>query len=278
VASGGFQANLEWLKEYWGEAADNFLVRGTPYAMGRVLRSLLDQGVAAVGDPAQCHAVAIDARAPKFDGGIVTRLDCIPFSIVVDRNAERFYDEGQDVWPKRYAIWGRLVAQRPRQIAYAIFDSKAERLFMPSLFRAIRADTIAELGRALDLDVGRLEATVRTFNAAVAPGTFDSRTLDDCHTVGLTPPKSHWARAVDTAPFFAYPLRPGITFTYLGVRVDEHARVIMHDGTPSANLFAAGEIMSGNILGQGYLAGFGMAMGSVFGRIAGERAAIHAHG
>jgi len=278
VASGGFQANLEWLKEYWGEAADNFLVRGTPYAMGRVLRSLLDQGVAAVGDPAQCHAVAIDARAPKFDGGIVTRLDCIPFSIVVDRNAERFYDEGQDVWPKRYAIWGRLVAQRPRQIAYAIFDSKAERLFMPSLFRPIRADTIAELGRALDLDVGRLEATVRTFNAAVVPGTFDSRTLDDCRTIGLTPPKSHWARVVDTPPFFAYPLRPGITFTYLGVRVDEHARVIMHDGTPSANLFAAGEIMSGNILGQGYLAGFGMAMGSVFGRIAGERAAIHAHG
>ena len=278
VAAGGFQANLEWLKEYWGEAANNFLVRGTPYAMGRVLRSLLDQGVAAVGDPAQCHAVAIDARAPKFDGGIVTRLDCIPFSIVVDRNAERFYDEGQDVWPKRYAIWGRLVAQRPRQIAYAIFDSKAERLFMPSLFRPIRADTIAELGRALDLDVGRLEATVRTFNAAVVPGTFDSRTLDDCRTIGLTPPKSHWARVVDTPPFFAYPLRPGITFTYLGVRVDEHARVIMHDGTPSANLFAAGEIMSGNILGQGYLAGFGMAMGSVFGRIAGERAAIHAHG
>src|SRR4029434_8356390 len=42
AAAGGFQANLEWLKEYWGDAADNFLVRGTPYAKGRVLRSLLD--------------------------------------------------------------------------------------------------------------------------------------------------------------------------------------------------------------------------------------------
>ena len=37
-----------------------------------------------VGDPTQCHAVAVDARAPKFDGGIVTRLDCIPFGIVVN--------------------------------------------------------------------------------------------------------------------------------------------------------------------------------------------------
>jgi tricarballylate dehydrogenase len=278
AAAGGFQANLEWLKEYWGDAANNFLVRGTPYAKGRVLRSLLDQGVAAVGDPTQCHAVAIDARAPKFDGGIVTRLDCIPFSIVVDRNAERFYDEGQDLWPKRYAIWGRLVAQRPEQIAYAIFDSKAEDLFMPSVFRPIQGDTIADLARQLDLDVPRLEATVRAFNDSVRPGTFDSRTRDDCRTVDLDPPKSHWARALDTPPFSAYPLRPGITFTYLGVRVDERARVIMRDGAALPNLFAAGEIMSGNILGQGYLAGFGMAMGSVFGRIAGHEAAAYAHG
>jgi tricarballylate dehydrogenase len=26
-----------------------------------------------IGDPTQCHAVAIDARAPKYDGGIITR-------------------------------------------------------------------------------------------------------------------------------------------------------------------------------------------------------------
>ena len=113
VASGGFQANLSWLKQYWGEAADNFIVRGTPYDKGRMLRVLIDQGVKPVGDPRQCHAVAIDARAPKFDGGIVTRLDCVSFGIVVNKDAKRFYDEGEEFWPKRYAIWGRLVAQQP---------------------------------------------------------------------------------------------------------------------------------------------------------------------
>ena len=112
-----------------------------------MLKDLLDQGVAPVGDATQCHAVAIDARAPKFDGGIVTRLDCVPFSIVVDRDGQRFYDEGEDVWPKRYAIWGRLVAQQPGQIAYSIIDSKSETLFMPSVFPAIRADSIGELAR-----------------------------------------------------------------------------------------------------------------------------------
>ena len=113
AGSGGFQANIAWMKQYWGEAAENFLIRGTPYNRGRVLRNLLDQGVAPVGDPTQCHAVAIDARGPQFDGGIVTRLDSVPFSIMLNSLGERFYDEGEDFWPKRYAIWGRLIAQQP---------------------------------------------------------------------------------------------------------------------------------------------------------------------
>ena len=89
-----------------------------------------------VGDPKQCHAVAIDARAPKFDGGIVTRLDCLPLGIVVNREGVRFYDEGEDLWPKRYAIWGRLVAEQPGQIAWSIIDSKVVGRFIPSVFPA----------------------------------------------------------------------------------------------------------------------------------------------
>src|SRR5690349_24358220 len=110
AAAGGFESNLEWLREAWGPVADNFLIRGTPYNTGRVLRLLMDAGAKTIGDPTQGHCVAIDARAPKFDGGICTRVDCVSLGIVVNRNAERFYDEGEDYWPKRYAIWGRLVA------------------------------------------------------------------------------------------------------------------------------------------------------------------------
>jgi len=273
AASGGFQANIEWLREYWGEAADNFIVRGTPYAKGLLLKNLLDQGVAPVGDPTQCHCVAVDARAPKFDGGIVTRLDCIPFSIVVDRDGNRFYDEGQEFWPKRYAIWGRLVARQQGQVSYSITDSKAEQLFMPSVFPAVRGETIGELATQLGLDPSALEITVQNYNRAVRPGAFNPKVLDDCKTEGIDPPKTHWTRTIDTPPFIGYPLRPGITFTYLGVKVDENAAVLMQNGQPVSNLFAAGEIMAGNILGQGYLAGLGMAIGTVFGRIAGREAA-----
>lgn len=276
LASGGFEANLDWLREIWGEAADRFVIRGSPYNTGSLLRLMLDRGAEPIGDPHGCHAVAVDARAPKFDGGIVTRLDCLPLGIVVNRDAERFYDEGEDAWPKRYAIWGSLVAKQPGQIAFSITDAKTSRAFMPSVYPPVAAGSIRELAGRLGLSADRLEQTVAAFNQAVRPGTFDHTRLDDCRTDGLVPPKTHWAQRLDTPPFWGYPLSPGITFTYLGLTIDEQARVVLSGGHPSENVFAAGEIMAGNILRRGYVAGIGMTIGTVFGRIAGEGAARHA--
>lgn len=273
ASAGGFQANREWLRQYWGDAADNFQIRGTPYAQGTVLKDLLASGVHEVGDPTQFHAVANDARAPMVDGGLAMRLDCVPFSIVVNKDVERFYDEGEDVWPKRYAIWGRLIAQQPDQRAFAITDSQALHNYLPSVFPPMKADSIGELAQKLGLDATKLQAVVDEYNAAVQPGTFHGNKLDDCRTDGLEIEKTHWARRIDKAPFYGHPLAPGITFTFLGVKVNERAQVLMADGKPSGNLFASGEIMAGNILGQGYLAGFGMTIGTVFGRLAGEGAA-----
>lgn len=277
VASGGFQADTDWLARAWGPAAENFLIRGTPYNRGVVLADLLDQGVRSVGDPTQCHAVAIDGRAPKYDGGIVTRLDCVPFSIVVNKNAERFYDEGEDVWPKRYAIWGRLVADQPDQVGYVIIDSKSLELFMPSVFPPLKSETLEGLADQMGLPADKLQSTVNDFNAACGDTTaFHPTELDDVTTTGLTPAKTNWARPITEPPFYGYSLRTGVTFTYLGLRVDENAQCSTERG-PIKNLWAAGETMAGSILGQGYLAGFGMTIGTVFGRIAGREAANHAN-
>ena len=273
TAAGGFEANLDWLAEGWGDAAKNFLVRGTPYNKGKILRSLLDHGAKLVGALDQCHAVAIDARAPKYDGGIASRLDAVPFAVVLNKDADRFYDEGEDFWPKRYAIWGRLVAGQPDQIAYAIIDSQGVNRFMPSVFTPIVDDTIEGLAEQLGLPPDATRSTIDAYNAACPAGQIDQSILDRKSTKGLTPEKTNWSAPISTPPFYGYPLRPGITFTYMGVAVNERAQILMADGRPFANMFAAGEIMAGNILGQGYLAGIGMTIGGVFGRIAGEEAA-----
>lgn len=279
LAAGGFESNLEWMRTAWGQnergewPADNFLIRGTRFNQGVLLRQLLDSGADAIGDPSQSHCVAIDARAPLYDGGICTRIDCVSLGIVVNRDAQRFYDEGEDFWPKRYAIWGRLVAQQPGQIAYSIIDSKAVGRFMPPVFPGTTAQSLPELARALELDESEFVKTVQDFNAACRTGTFDHSVLDDCHTEGLAINKTHWAQPIDKPPFFAYPLRPGITFTYLGLKVNDQAAVHF-DGKPSTNLFVAGEMMAGNVLGKGYTAGVGMSIGTTFGRIAGKQAAL----
>ncbi|AKG70344.1 TPA: FAD-dependent tricarballylate dehydrogenase TcuA [Serratia fonticola] len=281
LAAGGFESNREWLREAWGKndagewPADNFLIRGTRFNQGVLLKFMMEAGADVIGDPSQSHCVAIDARAPLYDGGICTRVDCVSLGIMLNRQAQRFYDEGEDFWPKRYAIWGRLVAQQPGQIGYSIIDSKAIGRFMPPVFPGVKADNLHDLAMQLELDPAQFVKTIETYNRACQPGTFNHTLLDDCRTEGLTPAKTHWALPIDTPPFFGYALRPGITFTYLGLKVNEHAAVHFN-GQPSRNLFVAGEMMAGNVLGKGYTAGVGMSIGTVFGRIAGHQSALAA--
>jgi tricarballylate dehydrogenase len=271
LCSGGHQANLDWLRKSFGTAADGFVIRGSPYVSGSVLRLLLDAGVRPVGDPARCHMVAVDARGPRFDGGIVTRITAIPHGIVVDRDGRRFHDEGEDARKTHFARWGARIADCPGQIAYLIMDARGLERALPTALPPIRADTVAALATALGLDPAALQTTIRDFNSATVAA--DDRPLNERCTTGLTPPKSRGAVALAVPPFAAYPVRPGVTFTHFGVAVDEHMRVLRKDGRPAGNVFAAGMIMAANVLGDGYLAGLGVALSTVFGRLAGEEAA-----
>lgn len=273
-ACGGYEANLEWLARYWGDAAENYAIRGPKYNDGVILRALYDHGAASAGQEKGFHAVAVDARSPRFDGGIATRLDTIPFGIVLNKSGQRFYDEGEEIWPKRYAIWGRNIAEQPGQIAFSLWDSKVNNLFLPPMYGPAIAGSIRELAYKLELDEDAVLTTVDRFNAGVArSGTFDPTVLDNCFTTDVIPRKSHWAQPLDTPPYYGIAMRPGITFTYMGVAVNRDGQVLRQDGTCFENVFAAGEIMSGNVLSTGYLAGLGLTIGTVWGRIAGKGAA-----
>lgn len=273
AATGGFEANFEWLREYWGDRVDSYAVRGSAYNDGSLLRHLLDLGAQPRGNPRGHHAIAVDARSPRYDGGIVTRVDSIPFSIVVNREGKRFADEGADLWPMRYATWGELIGEQQGQKVFSIFDSKVMGTFISGAYTPVVADTIAELAEKVGLPVQAVSRTVDDYNDAVDGGEYDPTLRDGLGTVGLDPPKSNWALPVDAPPFYCFPLIPGITFTYLALAVDTTARVLHESEGPLENVFAAGEIMAGNILLRGYLAGIGMTIGSVFGIVAGQEAA-----
>jgi tricarballylate dehydrogenase len=88
LAAGGFESNREWLRDAWGRnaagewPADNFIIRGTRFNTGPLLRFMKDADADMIGDPTQAHMVAIDARAPLYDGGICTRIDCVSLGVV----------------------------------------------------------------------------------------------------------------------------------------------------------------------------------------------------
>jgi hypothetical protein len=275
LAAGGFESNREWLREAWGQnergewPADNFLIRGTRFNQGVLLAH--DRGRRRrIGDPTQAHMVAIDARAPLYDGGICTRIDCVSLGVVVNRDAERFYDEGEDFWPKRYAIWGRLVAQQPGQIAYSIIDAKAIGRFMPPVFPGVKADTLPNW-RASWAGRGRSSTDHARLQRRLPPGRFDHTVLDDCHTEGLHRPR-RTGRARSTRAVLRLRAAPRHDLHLPGPE-GQRPRRSAFCRQPSDNLFVAGEMMAGNVLGKGYTAGVGMSIGTAFGRIAGSQAA-----
>jgi tricarballylate dehydrogenase len=207
-ASGGFEANLAWLARYWGKAAEGFHVRGPAYNDGGVLRELLDAGAQQAGEERGFHAVAVDARSPRYDGGIATRIDSIPFGIVVDRDGRRFCDEGEDIWPKRYASWGRNIALRPGQIAYALWDTKVQGVFLPPMYGTYSAQTVTELAELLGLDKRAVAETVdaltRRWTAAGPrpdPSPWPNRTAGP-------PPGSTRRRATGPSAWTPRPITP----------------------------------------------------------------------
>lgn len=254
VATGGHQADLPQLRVDLGPAADRFVVRGSPYCTGHGLDLLLGLGAEPVGDRASAHLVAVDARGPRFDGGIVTRMTGIPHGIVVDRTGRRLADERADTRRTHYAQWGPRIAACPDQLAYLIVDQDGLRRVGPTALTPVTAPSVAELARRLEVDPAALEATVRTFNAEAAE-------------------REPAVRPLAALPLAAWPLLPGLTFTHFGVAVDTGMRVRLRGGRRTERVFAAGTTMAANVLRHGYLAGLGLTLAAVSGRIAGEEAA-----
>jgi tricarballylate dehydrogenase len=224
---GGFESNRDWLREAWGQnergewPADNFLIRGTRFNQGVLLKHLLDDhGADRIGDPTQAHMVAIDARAPLYDGGICTRIDCVSLGVVVNREAERFYDEGEDFWPKRYAIWGRLVAQQPGQIAYDHRRQGHGPLHAAGV--PGRAGRHAARWRASWAWTRRsFMQTLNAYNAACRVGTFDHTRWTTATPKAWHPAKTPLGAAHRHRAVLRLRAAPGVTFTYLGLKTDD---------------------------------------------------------
>ncbi len=277
LACGGFESNREMRARYLGGKWELARVRGTRFNMGVGLKMALEIGAQPAGQWSKCHGTVIASESPPFGDptmGDKSSRGSYLFGIMVNINGERFADEGEDIRQFTYAKMGEAALEQPQGLAHQLFDSTAEPLFEPRYKHSprIKANSVEELAKKLKIDASSLIKTVDEYNAAVQPGPFDPVKKDGKHTVGIRPPKSNWARKLESPPFIAYSVTGGITFSYGGIKIDTNAQVLDTENKTIPGLYASGEIVGG-LFYHNYPGGTCLMAGAVLGRIAGIGAA-----
>lgn len=275
IASGGFEGNPEMLTQYLGNSAKFVrpVARGGYYNRGEGIRMALDAGAAPAGDFGSYHAEPLDPRSGATEALVMN----FTYGVLINKRGKRFLDEAPGPVDVHYDHISRDIGEQPEGIAYVVFDQnindvpnwkKSIRTDQP----AIQADTLQQLAEACGLPVAPFLRTIQDYNAACPPGgAFKPLEADGLATQGLDINKSNWSRPIDHGPFYAYPIIPGICFTYGGVKTNKQAQVIDQDGRPITGLYAAGE--AAGLYYQVYTGATSVMRGAVFGKIAGEHAA-----
>ncbi len=270
LATGGFGANEEMIREFYPEAAETGDWRwyiGTEGAQGDGIK--LGQ---AVGGTMAGHNRGLLLVTPGFSRDLEVLLP--GWLILVNEAGRRFANESAP-----YTVLGGLIRHQGGRV-FAIFDESARAGAKPNpmsqaywvddvLARKAdegfiyRADTLAELAVLSGVDAVGLEGTIARYNADVAAGS---------DTAFFKPAPG--MQAVMDPPFYAVEVRPAIVcWTGAGLRIDASTRVLGHNENPVPGLYAAGETV-GNLHGDRYIGGggsFGPCI--VFGKLAGEEAA-----
>ena len=280
LGAGGFEANADKRREHLGEGWQNAKVRGTPFNQGELLDAALAIGAGRGGDWSTCHSVQWDAFSADNESNfeLTNRLtrQGYPLGVLVNTAGERFLDEGADFRNYTYAKYGREVLAQPGSTAWQLFDGelrprlRSEEYDMPGI-SVVTADTLEELAAAMQVPVETLVATVSDYNASIDTSVPLDLTVKDGRAARTQPPKSNWAKPLDTAPFYAYAVTCGITFTFGGLKSDTDGRVLREDGSVIPGLFVCGEMLGG-LFSANYPGGSGLAAGAVFGRRAGAQA------
>ncbi|WP_150461504.1 FAD-dependent tricarballylate dehydrogenase TcuA [Nesterenkonia ebinurensis] len=281
LGSGGFEASKTMRAEHMGSEWEYAITRGTPFNTGTMLEEALRLGAAKAGDWTSCHATQWDAEFENNESNfeVTNRLtrQSYPLGLIVNRNGQRFVDEGADFRNLTYAKYGKEVLLQPGAIAWQVFDAPLRPMLRPQEYEVPGvgehiAGSLAELAEATGIDKDGLIKTIQEFNDSIDTTKAFDPNVKDGRVAHTTPPKSNWANSISEPPFYAYPVTCGITFTFGGLKGDEQSRVLKEDGTPIPGLFACGEALGGLFSGN-YPGGSGLAAGIVFGRIAGRSAA-----
>ncbi|KKK35093.1 tricarballylate dehydrogenase [Salinicoccus sediminis] len=280
LACGGFEASKKKRMEHLGDEWKDAVVRGSEYNTGDGIEMALEAGAVRAGQYDGCHAHTTDYNAPRFGDygkpGDIYKKSSYPLGLIVNTEGKRFVDEGADFRNYTYAKYGKETLKQPGHKAFQLYDSQVRPMLRVEYdleeATVFKADTPEELAVKMGVDKESFLQTVTEYNRAVQEGDYNPSVKDGKSTRGLSPEKTNWALTFDQAPYYAYPVTCGITFTFGAVKVNSKAEVLDDKEEPVKGLYAAGE-MVGELFYHNYPGGSGLMSGSVFGRTAGMSAA-----
>ncbi len=281
IADGGYQSNLDFLRENISPQADKLMQRGAANGFGDGLRMARAVG-AATSELTDFYGHLL-SRDSFHNDKVWPYPQCDELGvagIVVNADGERFVDEGRG---------GVFVANAIARLAdpltaCAVFDEKiwqgpgrnaripANPLLAEAGGTVHSAPTLAALAKLINVPADKLERTVSEYNKAFAADTLAK--LNPARSSKPIPGNAPIpTMPVSTAPYYAVPLCAGITMTMGGIAIDAHARVLRESGEPIPGLYAAGS-STGGLEGRGgahYLGG--LIKAAVFGLLAAEHIA-----
>jgi len=264
IASGGFAANKEMLVQWIDPHADGMMVRGRPWITGDGLRMAEEVGAVLVsmGGMTALHVAAVSPQNTAAGNPFMA----VPLYLGINQEGKRYVDES-----KGYVVNGKASMKQPGQKIALVFDEEVKntgpgttgyKLFEGLKIPVIEADTVEELASKIEVPPAALKATIDEFNSAVKDGK----------ALGANPPKEANAKVMKPKFYAFYPMVPGITLTFGGIKVNSNAQVLEADGRIIPGLYAAGESVGG-LFYDDYVGGGSLARCLVLGRIAGKNAA-----
>lgn len=272
VATGGFSKNVSLRMAYdsiWGTLDERVLSTNHEGATGDGVK-MLQQLQADFVQMGNIQLLPLgDPVTGSLSGNIEHGVDS---RIFVNKSGLRYGDEGgrrddmtRDLFAQEDAtMWIVMDSDTyPTGDELNNFGETANQLVEAG--RAVKADTLEELAAMMGVDAANLTATVAEYNRHCTGGDLEGQADEFGRTLFGAP--------IDNGPFYAGARVPTVHHTMGGVRIDTKARVYNENGEIIENLYAAGEV-TGGIHGTNRLGGNALTDTVVFGRIAGESAAL----
>jgi succinate dehydrogenase/fumarate reductase flavoprotein subunit len=279
LATGGFQADPELRKTIHPNAA-GFPLRSNPHSTGAGLGLAQSVGAKFRREDAGFygHLFPSQVNVTENEDFVGITLYYSEHAVLLNLEGKRFVDETVGDHLTTLAL-----VEQPESRALMVSDARVrlEWILRPYVegvhpqdtfdiayrrgARAAIAESVDELAYLPDewgYDGETVRQAMLDFNRACVEG-------------GLDPPRRYDATPIDRPPFYVIEAVPAISFTFDGIAIDDHARVLDESGEPIPGLLAAGAD-TGGVFVRAYAGGLSVAL--VFGLRAARTALESASG